>query len=859
MKITLNQIKHLAPVEVSDDELVRRIGAQLGGIEETESIGSKYDGVVVVRVVSCDDHPDADRLRVCLVDDGGKTPDVDRNADGLVQVVCGAPNVHAGATVAWLPPGATVPSTFDSDPFVLEARALRGVVSNGMLASPKELSIGDSHEGLLLLEGDIEPGTMFADHFGLRGDTLIDIENKMFTHRPDCFGWLGIAREVAGIQGLPFASPEWYRADTAAEGNDNGMLPLEVRNEIPELVPRFSVITMSNIVIGPSPVWLQIELARVGLRPINNIVDLTNYYMLLTGQPLHAYDYDKVRAQDEGADHATIVVRKPRDDEQLVLLNGKTIKPRSEAILIASATQAIGLGGVMGGADTEVSAETTNIILEAASFNMYSIRRTSMAHGIFSDAVTRFNKGQSPLQTVTVLSRIAKDVAALAGGEVSGPLIDDNRLPADMVERSSVHPPVEVGVEFINLRLGLKLEAAEMAQLLMNVEFQVQYADDTLTIQAPFWRTDIELPEDIVEEIGRLYGFDRLPLELPLRSTEPTPKDALLTLKSRIREILASGGANEALTYSFVHGKLLENTGQSTDYAFKLTNALSPDLQYYRLSLTPSLLDKVHANIKAGYDEFALFELGKSHVIGHQDVIEPEVPKENNRLAFVYAADSKALTNHDGAAFYMTRNYLQQLMQKLGISTAKLRFVTLADTDFDQQPALQQLVAPYEPKRSALVLIDTPDRSEQILGVVGEIRSSVKRALKLPDGCAAFEVDTGMLQSALNGQPVSSYVPLPKYPSVSQDMTLKVPADLPYRTLYDVVFSAVTDADETNSRRLLLSPLDIYQRPDDLDHKQVTMRLTVASYEKTMTDAEVSAVLDKAAAAAGEAFGAVRI
>src|SRR5882757_6459132 len=327
MKISLNSIRgfnkryettgDIAPNGV--DDLVEKIGAQLGAIEETEDFGSKYDGVVIVKVVSCVDHPNADRLHVCTIDDGGVTPDVKRDESNYVQVVCGAPNVREGMTVAWLPPGSTVPESANKDPFVLEARELRGVISNGMLASPKELALSDSHEGILEITDEVTPGTAFADQYGLRNDVVIDIENKMFTHRPDCFGFLGVSRELAGIQSMPFKSPEWYTPNPDFPKVETDELPLEVRNELPTLVPRFTAITMRDVQVGPSPLWLQIELAKVGQKSINNIVDYTNFFMLETGQPLHAYDYDKVKALS-GGDHATIIVRHPQEGEKITLL-----------------------------------------------------------------------------------------------------------------------------------------------------------------------------------------------------------------------------------------------------------------------------------------------------------------------------------------------------------------------------------------------------------------------------------------------------------------------------------------------------------------------------------------------------------
>ncbi len=309
---------------------------------------------------------------------------------------------------------------------------------------------------------------------------------------------------------------------------------------------------------------------------------------------------------------ATIVIRKPNKDEKLKLLNGKEIEPRKEAIMIATDKQLIGVGGVMGGSDTEVDENTKNIILECASFDMYSIRRTSMEHGLFTDAVTRFTKGQSSLQCGVVLAKIVDEIHQYADGKVASKMIDDKRnvKPLD---------PVKVNAHFINQRLGVDLSAADIKKLLENVEFKVDANNDELTISAPFWRTDIEIPEDIVEEVGRLYGYDKLPLDLPKRDLTPAAKDPSLALKSQIRAKLSKSGANEVLTYSFVHGDLLDKVGQDKKNAFQVANALSPDLQYYRLSLAPSLLEKVHPNIKAGYDEFALFELGKAHIAGKEE------------------------------------------------------------------------------------------------------------------------------------------------------------------------------------------------------------------------------------------------
>lgn len=831
------------------DVLVQKIGAQLAAVEEVVDFGARFKDVVIVRVVSCEDHPNADRLHVCRVDDGGKVEGVERGEDGLVQVVCGAPNVYAGMLAAWLPPGSAVPSTVGKEPFVLETRELRGVKSNGMLASPKELTIGDNHEGILEIDTDypgVEPGAMFADVYNLRDDYVIDMENKMFTHRPDCFGTLGIAREIEGISHRPYKSPDWYRINPEFPAIEADELKLEVLNQIPDLVPRFTAIVLRDVQVKTSPVWMQVELAQAGLRPINNIVDYTNFFMLETGQPLHAYDYDKVKARSNG-DHATIIVRHPQEGERIMLLNGKEIEPRDEAIMIATDKQLIGIGGVMGGGDTEVDETTKNIIIECASFDMYSIRRTSMAHGLFTDAVTRFNKGQSPLQNLAALAKITDEIRRFAGGKVASSLIDINHVSPEALERGNIHAPVTVTTDFINERLGWNLSAEDMAKLLTNVEFEVDVQDDNLVINAPFWRTDIEIPEDVVEEIGRLNGYDKLPLELPGRDLTPAPKNPLLEMKSRVRDVLSRAGANEVLTYSFVHGDLLDKTGQDREQAFQISNALSPDLQYFRLSLMPSLLEKIHPNIKAGYEEFALFEIGKAH--NKKEYDEENLPKEVNSLAFVVAAGDKAAARYQGAPYYLARKYAVDLLISFG-TLENVTFEPLQDADLHDNPWLVQMTAPFEPGRSAILR----DANGLIWGVVGEFRPVVRRGLKLPAFAAGFELDSLLFMQ--NNTASGKYVQLPRFPRVEQDICLRVPADTTYQTVFDFVQSHLHQH-RPDATYHTLGPVDIYQR--DADHKQITLRLGIASYERTLTDEEVNSLLDNVAQAAKTQLNAERI
>lgn len=868
MKVSLNWVKEYTNVNLPVDELVAKIGAQLGEVETVSHIGKHYQGIFIVEVITCVKHPDADKLSLCTVDDGGKVESVERDKNGYVQVVCGAPNVRAGMLAVWLPPGTTVPASINKEPLVLDAREIRGHKSNGMLASASELGISEDHTGILDIEPEsimtkaaagevahtdaqstykseptVKPGDDFAAVYKL-DDYIIDIENKMFTHRPDLFGILGIAREIAGITGQYFKSPSWYASEKLSGEDARDKQLLELRNELPELVPRFMAQIFQNVEIKPSTLRMQTFLSRVGIRPINNIVDITNYVMYLTGQPLHAYDYDKLKALD-GKDHATIVVRYPTPGEKLTLLGGKAVTPRAEAIMIASDSKLIGIGGVMGGADTEVDANTKNIVLECATFDMYSIRRTSMEHGLFTDAVTRFNKGQSPLQNDRVLA-LARDEIIHHSGGLPAITIYDQRF-------NVVEPPtISLRPSFVNERLGLRLTAAEMTTLLQNVEFNVAEEAGELLVMAPFWRTDIEIPEDIVEEIGRLYGYDHLPKVLPQRDLTPAPKNGMFELKNQIRTLLGSSGANEALTYSFVHGNLLDKVGQNKEQAYQLSNALSPELQYCRLSVLPSLLDKVHANIRSDYlrisdeIEFALFEIGKAHIKSVMDPQEPNIPDDMDRIALVFAADDKtAVKKYSGAAYFQARTYLDALLNELGIDYT---ITTVKDAGNDEA---KTAVSPFEPSRLGAVVCD-----KRVLGYIGEFKSSVRRNLKLPVFTAGFELDLRDISSKANGQ--STYRELPRFPKVVQDISLRVPATLSYGELY----IALCDAAESSKPDHIsygLFPLDIFQKSNEQTGKQMTFRLWMAHYERTLTATEVNTFLDGLAAVAKEKFGADRI
>jgi phenylalanyl-tRNA synthetase beta chain len=810
MIISVNWLKKFTDIDVSIDELAKIIGERLVEIEEVVDLGAKYKGVIVAKVVECAPLEGSDHLNVTKIDDGGVTIGAERDENGLIQVVCGAPNVRAGILVAWLPPQSTVPETYGTEePFVLSAKPLRGVMSNGMLASARELDLYDDHSGILVLDKETEPGSSFAKLYEL-DDYLLDIENKSLTHRPDAFGVIGFAREVAAIQGKEFKNPDWLQVLESAVDNDGSVEAPAVEIESAGLSDRFQAVVLTGVNEKvASPIQIQTYLARSGMRPINASVDVSNYLMLLTGQPTHTYDYDKLKAV--AGDDFTIRVRSARAGEKLVLLDGKEVSLDEADIVIAAGDTAVGLAGIMGGQSTIVDDSTQSVVLEVATFDLYHMRSSQMRHGVFSEAVTRFTKGiPAPLGS-PVLVEATRMLAEYTGARVTSPVVD-----AYPGQREPITVRISVGQ--INDTLGTQFAAEDVADTLENVGFGVQFEELVATITVPYWREDIHIPEDIIEEVGRIAGFDTINLTLPRRDFVAVRPNTFDELRSYIRSRLVRAGANEVLTYSFVHGDLLRKVGQNPDDAYKITNSISPDLQYYRLSLTPNLLSHIQPNIKAGYESFALFECNKIHSKS-SGLNDESVPLESDRIALVLSSQKQA-----GSAFYAAKAQLEFVLNALNV-----------EVHYESLSGDEALLAPFEPKRSAII-VDTASGAK--IGVIGEYRKPVQKAFKLPEYTAGFELDPRvLLEITQNNEP--HYKSLSRYPGTERDVCFQVSNEVAYES----IVSKATEALDHTELIASVLPVDIYQA-EASDTKNITIRIQLASYDKTMTSEEVNEIVD---------------
>jgi len=805
MLISLNWLKRgLGKINISDDELVKLIGARLVEVEEVVDQTHKYDNIFVAQIKFCEKIPDTHLTR-CLIDDGGMAKDVERDEDGYIQVMCGAPNVRQDMFVAWIAPGAIVPSTYrDAEPFKIGMRKmLKKYDSYGMISAADELDLGDDHAGIVELNPEcVIAGETLSEALGGLDDKILDIENKSLTHRPDTFGVIGFRREVAGILGQKHISEDWYLNPKQNFKNDPSVkLDIEIDED---LCPRYTAIVFDSKP-GDAKHYLDQEaaiLSRCGMRPVGTIVDATNITMLATGQPLHAFDYDKFVAIG-GSKTPKIIVRAAQKGEKLTLLDGKEIEMNEDDIVITSNNVPVALAGAMGGANTAIDENTKRIILESATFSLYNLRKTQMAHGIFSEAIARFTKGQPAGQTLPVALHFAE-----IAQEYSRPLaLFDSQKTAPNPEK------VTVSLARINNLLGTNFTIKDAQKILENVEFAVEVHDENLTATVPFWRTDIHIPEDLIEEIGRLSGYDNIAPVLPLHTTADS--NEMFTLKTALRQHLAARGANESLTYSFIHGDLIRKVDQKVDNSYKIINSISPDLQYIRQSIVPSLLDKSYANLRAGYEKFALFEMNQVYLRSN-GVDEDGVPQTSYRLGFVVIDQGKM------SDFYLAKKYVQSILDNFAIQYQIKPFSTAED----------QSNAYYEPKRSAN--IETADG--RLIGHVGEIKQRILRGFKLPAPIAAFEIDLRILLELRGGS--AKNLNFSQYPSVSRDLTLTLPLE---RCAGDIE-SLIR---ETLTKRHLVNRVEctsIYQ-PQDAKTKNISFHLSFARTDKTLEKAEIQAIM----------------
>ena len=754
-------------------------------VEGIETIGEVPDTVVVGKILTREAHPNADRLSVCTVDVGGETP---------LQIVCGAPNCDIGVKA----PCALIGTTL-GEGFTIRKAKLRGVRSEGMLCAEDELGLGTGHQGIMELPNDAEVGAPLATI--LERDTVIDWE--VTPNRPDWNSHIGIAREIGAVGGRPetFRLPQVELPGNADEGEP----PCSVEVQDADLCPRYVARVIRNVTIGPSPEWMQASLLAVGIRPINNVVDITNYVLMECGQPLHAFDYDLL------ADHR-IVVRRALPSDKLVTLDGVERPLTPDTLLICDGERAVALAGVMGGANTEIRDETRTVLLESACFDRSNIRATSRRVGLGSESSYRFERGVDIEMTEWASRRAAALMCELAGGELVPGVVDLYPSP---------YEAFEVTARFARVRelLGVDISAERMAEFLRGLGLSVATMDaERITLRIPpHRRFDLLREVDIIEEIARLHGLDNIPGSQPVaRLGGRRAVDTYYPLEEA-RHQLRGLGLDETLTYSFVNPQAaVRCTGVDPGQLVQPCNPLSNELGAMRPSLVPGVMATVAHNVAHGNDDLAFFELGR--VMVH----DGENPEERWQIAIILSG--RKFASRPGEE----KNLIHDFFDLKGILEGWFEARRLAPAcRADQHPALRD---------GTCATLSQEGVDVAVLGEVNEALTADIR-LKHPLFLALIELDRVL---AVHTAP-RMYSPLPQFPAVTRDVSFIAGSSLTHRQVVEAILGLGEALIEN------VEVFDLYEDEEVLGAGRRSLAYTVVYRDrsKTLTDEEVNAVHDR--------------
>ncbi len=792
MKVPMKWLKEYVDINMSAEEYAGKMVMTGTAVEGVEKTGTQFDKVVVGYVVSCVDHPNSDHLHICMVDVGEGEP---------IQIVCGAPNVHAGMRVAAALDGAHLPGG------KIKKGKMRGEVSMGMLCSGPELDvpaglyphIGDA--GIIEIFEDVKPGTDVKEVFGL-GDDIIDFE--ILANRPDCLSVWGLARESSAVLEEHFVMPE-IAVEETGKGTFDDYAKVEVHDET--LCPRYCARVITDVKIGPSPMWMRKYLYGAGIRPINNIVDITNFVMLETGHPMHAFDLSKVKDQ-------TIVVRRAKPGEHLTTLDGKEHVLDETMLVIADRENATGLAGIMGGEESEIVDDTASVLFECAAFERANNRVTARKLGIRTESSGRFEKGVCPATAMEALERACMLVNILECGKVVPGCCDNYPNPKPPVE-------IEASVRRICRRIGVDVPGEAMEDILNRLYIDTTVAGDALHCEIPAFRQDMESEADVSEEVLRMYGYDHIPSTLMNATTMAGQHDAKSVFNYRVKDALVSMGLYEILNYSFVSPRWLDKLGLAGDdprrNVVKLRNPLGEDTSVMRTTLVPSMLNTVAANLNRGIPEGRLFELSKVFVPAEKP---GELPTEKSALCISACGEY--------VDFYTMKNIVVWLLAKFGVTAA-----ISADGD-----------GYYHPGRKAVMTVDG-----EKLATLGEIHPDVAEAFDINRRVYVAEVDLDMLMPL--EKDFYGVKPLPKFPAVSRDIAVVVDERIGVGTMVDAIRAAAGKLLEDAKL------FDIY-RGEKLgsERKSVAFAITLRAADRTLTDEEINAVMEKVLKALNTQFGA---
>jgi phenylalanyl-tRNA synthetase beta chain len=784
MKVSLSWLKDY----VSIDMKVERLAEALTMIGlEVEAVSDRWEyleTVLVGRIETVRPHPNADNLQLCRLD-------LNRQR---IEVVCGAPNVAADMLVPVALPGTRFP-----DGSVLKETVIRGIHSEGMICSENELGLGTDRAGVMGLEPSSTVGQKLAQEMRL-SDTIFDID--LTPNRPDCLSIIGVAREIAGIQKKRLRYPRIELSDPDDEISKRTSVTLKA----PDLCPRYAARMVTDIRIGASPFWLQDRLLSVGLRPINNIVDITNFVLMEMGQPLHAFDFNRLAGN-------RIIVRTATAGERFTTLDEKERSLTPDMLMICDAEKPVAVGGVMGGLNSEIETTTRNVLIESAYFNPVSIRKTSKKLGLNTEASHRFERGVDPEGTLTALNRAAQLMVEIGTGKLVGGIIDEYPRPVKT-------PKMKLSAKDTNRLLGTRFSAKKIKRLLESIEFDVGLkTSKDLSVVPPSFRVDVTRPEDLMEEVARLSGYNNIPTTFPMIPAETRKPLKSLDTRNRIKHLMIGFGFSEVINYSFINRDACDLLGLPADdfrrKKVKILNPLTEDQTVMRTSLIPGLLGTMHHNHTQQEKNLKLFEIGKIFISTGYD----QLPEEIEMLAGLWT----------GARYFPSWHSKEtacDFFDMKGVAEGLLQSLKLVNCEFTSLP--EASCAYTKSGHTAQIFIDNT-----FIGLVGEVHPRMLQNFDLAQTAFILELNldrlTACLPETLQAQPI------PKFPATTRDITIIVDRDIESLKIVKTIGSAHAELIE----RLHL--FDVYEgAPIAGGKKSISFRIIYRSPHKTLEDEEIN-------------------
>ncbi len=768
---------------IAPEELANRLTMSTAEIEGIEYLNHNFKTIYAAKLTKVEPHPNADKLTLCEVDTGAEK----------VQVVCGANNHKAGDMVAL----ATVGTKITED-FIIKKSKIRGAESNGMLCSEKELGISDDHDGIIILPSDTTPGTTLDKIYPDLLDIRLEIDNKSITHRPDLWGHVGFAREIGALFNRPVKSP----VNKALEKTFKNLEKLEIEILKPEIAARYSALAIKGIKIQESPEWLKAMVKSIGMRPINNIVDITNYVMAEIGEPMHAFDRNKLNGN-------TIFIRTAFENETITTLDKKEHKLTVEDIVIADQKGPIALAGVMGGGNSEINDNTTEIVLEAACFNPVNIRKTAQRFGARTDASMRFEKSLSPEITIDALLRCFELIKeAIPEAEAITEIIDDypGKMEPVIIQTSS---------DYIRRKLGQNIDDKRITDIIESLNFDIKKTGTSMEITVPHFRAtkDISIADDIVEEVGRIYGYDNIAPVAPLTPTVPPVQNEFRRFERAAKSILTNSfNMIEVMGYSFTGEKILNDLGINEEKELRLRNPLSVEHDRLRRSIIPEIIRFIQKNQRYS-DNFNIYELGRVYI--KDDRKSSTLISENTRVT-----GTVFMKKHKSPLVFEVKSIAHGLLEELRVKNFKL---------IPEQKSLP----PYaHPGRSMRIMIE-----DKIAGFVFELHPIISEKFEINGTAAIFDIDLNVAFESQKRE--TKFKELQRYQSVPFEISVLADKYCYSEDILSVI---------RKSSRYIQSVeiVSIYEGvPVPEGKKSVSIKIIFASSDKTLTHDDIEETQNK--------------